>query len=89
MNGENATLMTRKQIINEIADDRVRFVAELCHNPANQRAAARVPFQINRAMDISSAVYLRPAMRKARLLVPDFDEAKFFLKLRIIHDFVA
>lgn len=88
VNGENATLMTGKQVIDKIADDRVGFVSELRHNAANQRTASRVPFQINRAMKISSAVYLRPAMRTTRLLVPDFDEPKFFLKLRIAHDFV-
>ncbi len=88
MNGENATLVTRKQVIDEIADDRIGFIAELCHNPADERAAARVPLQINRAVKISSAMYFRPAMRAARLFVPDFDETEFFLQLRIAHDFV-
>ena len=88
MNGENATLMTRQQVIDEIADDRVGFVAELCHYPADQRATARVPFQINRSVKISGAVYFRPTMRTARLLVPHFDETEFFLQLRITHDFV-
>ena len=41
---ENSTLMTRQQIIDEIANDGVGFVAELCHNPADQRAAAAMPF---------------------------------------------
>ena len=80
--------MTRKEVIDEIADDRVRFVAKLCHNPADERAAARVPLQINRAVKISSAMYFRPAMRAARLFVPDFDETEFFLQLRIAHYFV-
>jgi hypothetical protein len=88
MNGENATLVTRKEVIDEIADDRVGFIAKLCHNPADKRAAARVPLQINRSVKISSAVYLRPAMRAARLFVPHFDETEFFLQLRIAHDFV-
>ena len=88
MNGENATLMARKEVIDEIADDRIGFVAELCDNPADERAAARVPLQINRAVKISSAMYFRPAMRAARLFVPDFDETEFFLQLRIAHDFV-
>src|SRR5881394_2476873 len=88
MNGENATLMTRKEVIDEIADDRVGFVAELCYNPADECATARMPLQINRAVKISSAVYFRPAMRAARLFVPDFDETEFFLQLRIAHDFV-
>ena len=88
MNRENPALVTRQQVIDEIADDRVGFVAELCHYPADQSATARVPFQINRAVNISSAMYFRPAMRAARLFVPDFDETEFFLQLRITHDFV-
>lgn len=80
--------MTRQQVIDEIADDRVGFVAEFCHHPADECATARVPFQIDRSVKISSAVYLCPAMRTARLFVPDFDELEFFLKLRIVHDFV-
>ena len=88
MNRENPALVTRKEVIDEIADDRVGFVAEFCYNPADERAAARVPLQINRAVKISSAMYFRPAMRAARLFVPDFDETEFFLQLRIAHDFV-
>lgn len=80
--------MTCQQVIDEITDDRVGFIAELCHNPANERATPRMPFQINCSVKISSAVYLRPAMRTARLFVPDFDETEFFLQLRIAHDFV-
>ena len=88
MDRENSALMTRQQVIDEIADDRIGFVAKLCHNSADQRAAARVPLQINRAVKVSSAMYFRPAMRAARLFVPDFDETEFFLQLRIAHDFV-
>lgn len=88
MNRENPALVPRQQVIDEIADDRIGFIAELCHNPADERAAARVPLQINRAMKISSAVYFRPAMRAARLFVPDFDETEFFLQVRITHNFV-
>ena len=66
----------------------VLFQKRLCHNAANQCATAAVPLQINRAVNISSAVYLRPAMRAARLFVPDFDETEFLLQLRIVHDFV-
>ena len=43
MNRENPALVTRQQVIDEIADDRIGFIAELCHNPADERAAARVP----------------------------------------------
>jgi len=88
MNRENPALMTREQVIDEIADDRIGFVAKFCNNPADERAAARVPLQINRAVKISSAMYFRPAMRAARLFVPDFDETEFFLQLRIVHDLV-
>jgi len=80
--------VTSKQVIDEITDDRVGFISELCHNPADERAAARMPLQVNGSVKISSAVYLGPAMRAARLLVPDFDESKFLLKLRIAHDFI-
>ncbi len=88
MDRENSALMTRQQVIDEIADDRIGFVAKLCHYPADECAAARMPFQINRSVNISSAVYFCPAMRAARLFVPDFDETEFFLQLRIGHDFV-
>jgi hypothetical protein len=88
VNGKNPSLMTRQQVIDEIANDRVGLVAELCHNPADECATARVPLQVNRSVKIPSAVYFRPTMRTVRLLVPDFDESKFFLKLRIVHDFV-
>jgi len=89
VNGKNAVLVTREQIIDEITNDRVGFIAELCHNPADERAAARMPFQINRAVKISSAVYFCPTMRAAGLFVPDFDKTEFLLQLRIVHDFVA
>jgi hypothetical protein len=56
MNGEDAVLMSREQIIDKIADDRVRFVAELGYNPANECAATRVPIQIDRAVRIVRAV---------------------------------
>jgi hypothetical protein len=39
-------------------------------------------------VNIAGTVYFRPAMRTARLFVPDFDKAEFFLQLRIAHDFV-
>jgi len=88
VNSQDATLMARQEIIDEITDNRIGFVAELCHNAADERAAARMPLQINRSVKISSAMYFRPTMRTARLLMPDFDEPKFLLKLRIAHDFV-
>ena len=81
--------MSCQQIIDEVADDRVRFVAELGHNPANECTAARVPLQIDRAMRIVGAVDLGPTMRTSGLFGPDFDEAKFLIQLRIAHDLVA
>ena len=81
--------MSCEQVIDEVADDRVRFVAELGHNPANECAAARVPLQIDRAVCIVGAVDLGPAVRAPGLFGPDFDKAKFLLQLRIAHDLVA
>jgi len=39
-------------------------------------------------MNVAGAVYFGPPMRTARLFMPDFDEAEFFLQLRIAHNFV-
>src|SRR5437762_7473450 len=64
MNGENATLMTRQEVIDEIADDRVGFVAELCHNPAGEHSCAAVPFEIDRPMR-GFAVDFSPSVRAA------------------------
>ena len=86
---ENATLMARQQIIDEIADDRVRLVPEFRDHPANQRAAATVPFEVDRAVQISRAVNLGPAMRTSRLLGPNFLELEFSFELRIAHDLAA
>ena len=80
--------MTRQQVIDKITDDRVGLVSELCHHSAGKHPSATVPFEIDRSMNISSAMYFRPTMRTARLFVPDFDEPKFFLKLWVVHDFV-
>ncbi len=81
--------MARKQIIDEIADDRVRFVPELRHHAANESIAAPVPFQIDRPVKIARAMDFRPAVRTARLFRPSFDKAKFFLQLRISRDLTA
>ncbi len=78
--------MARKQIIDKIADDRVRFVPELRHDAANESVAAAVPFQIDRAVKIARAMDFRPTMRTSRLFGPGFDKAKFFLQLRISRD---
>ena len=64
-------------------------MAELGHNAANERAAAAVPFQVDRAMKISRAVDFRPAMRTARLFGPGFDKAELLFQLRIARDLTA
>ena len=81
--------MTREQVIDEIADDRVRFVPELGHHTANESVAAAVPFEIDRAMNIAGAMDFRPAVRAPRLFRPDFDEVKFLFQFRIAHDLTA
>ena len=66
-------------------DDRVRLIAELCHNPADQRATARVPFQIDRAMR-GLAMDFGPAMRATGPLMFSGNQIKP-PELRIGHDF--
>ena len=80
--------MSRQQIIDKIANNRIRLITELCHDAANQCPAARVPLQVDRSMNIASTVYFRPAMRTAGLFMPDFDKTEFFFQLLIAHDFV-
>ena len=48
-----------------------------------------MPLQIDRSGNVPGAVYLRPAVRTSGLFGPNFDEPKFPLQLRIIHDLVA
>ena len=81
--------MTREQVIDEIANDRVRFVPELGHDAANQRVAAAVPFQVDRTVKIARAMDFRPAVWTARLFRPGFDKTEFFLQLRISRDLAA
>ena len=84
---QNTGLVSRQQIINEIADDRVWFVAKLRHHTTNQSAAASVPFQVDRAVQITRTMDFRPAMWSPRLFGPDFDKVEFLLQQRIAHDF--
>jgi len=81
--------MARQQVIDEIANDRVRLVAKLRHYSANKCATTCMPFEINCPVKVSCAMDLRPTMWPAGLLRPNFDEAEFSLQLRIAHDFVA
>src|SRR5262245_4858151 len=46
VNDEDAALMSSEQIIDKIADDRVRFVSQLRHHSTDQRTAAAMPLQI-------------------------------------------
>jgi hypothetical protein len=85
MNGQYAALMTRQQIIDEITDDRVWFVAQFRYDPANQSAAATVPFQIDRAMS-GLAMNFGPAVRPTGPLMFSWNQIKP-PELRIGHDF--
>ena len=76
--------MTREQVIDEIANDRVGLVAEFGNDAANQRSTSAVPFEIDRAM-CGFAVNLGPAMRAAWALVLGGNQIKA-AKLRIVHD---
>jgi hypothetical protein len=87
VNRKDATLMTRKEVINEITDDGVGLVAELCHHPAGQHPCAAVPFQVDRPVR-GFAVDFSPSMRATRTLMFSGNQIKT-PKLRIVHDFVA
>ena len=87
MNGKDSALMSRKQVVDKIADDRVWFVAKLRHHPADQRAAAAVPLQIDSAMQIAGAMNFGPAVGAPGLFGPNFDEPELSLQLGITHDF--
>ena len=85
MNSENAALMTREQVIDEVTNNRMRFVPELRHDTAGEHTGAAVPFEIDCAMR-RFAVNLGPAMRTAWALVFGGNQIKA-LELRIVHDF--
>ena len=81
--------MACEEVIDKVADDRIRFVAELGHDSTDECATARVPFEIDRAVKIARAVDLRPTVWTSWLFRPHFFEAEFFLELRIGHDLRA
>ena len=58
-------------------------MAKLRHYSTDQCAAAAVPFQIDRAVQIARAMDFCPAVRTARLFRPGFDKAEFLFQLRI------
>jgi len=86
MNRQNAALVSREQIINEVADDRIWFVAELRDDPADQGIAASMPFEIDRTVR-GFAVDFSPAVRATRTLMFSGNQIKT-PKLRVVHDFV-
>lgn len=88
MDGQNTALVARQEVINEITDNRVWLVPQLGYDPTNESAAARVPFQVDRAMQIPCAMNLGPTVRPTGLFGPDLDEAELLLQLRIAHDLV-
>ncbi|PWT86585.1 MAG: hypothetical protein C5B58_01170 [Acidobacteria bacterium] len=77
VNCQNAALMTRQQVIYEITDDRVRLIAELGYHATDQRTAAAMPFQVDRAMNVARAMDLRPTMWPVGLFGPNLDETEF------------
>jgi len=81
--------MPRQQIINEVADDRIWFVAKFGYDATDQRVASAVPFEIDRAVSIAGAVNLRPSVRPAGLFRPNLDELKFSIQLRVAHNLAA
>src|SRR5947209_4450092 len=81
--------MSREQIVDKISNDRVWFVAKLGYDATDQRAAAAMPFQVDRPMNIVRAMNFCPTMGTSRLFCPDFDEAKFLFQFRIAHDLTA
>ncbi len=81
--------MTRKQVIDEIPDDRVWLVSEFSHNAADQHTGATVPFEINHPVRFAGAVNFGPAMRTARSLMFGGHELEFPFEVWIAHDLVA
>jgi len=87
VNRENAALMSCKQIIDKVADDRIWLVAQLGYHAADQRSAAAMPFQIDRTRNVfSGATNFRPTMRTSRLFMPLALELKLSFELQIVHD---
>ena len=89
VDGEDAALMAREKVIDEVADDGIGFVSGLGHDAADQDAGAAVPFEVDHAVGFTRAVDFRPAMRTTGTLMLAWDKPEFFLELRIAHDLVA
>jgi hypothetical protein len=84
MNGHDAALVTGKQVIDKITDDRVGFVSEFCYHPAGEHPGAAVPFEIDRAMR-GFAVDFGPPVGAPGTLMFSGNQSKP-LELRIGHD---
>lgn len=80
--------MTREQVIDEIADDRVRLVPELRDNPTNEDAGPAMPLEIDHPMRFAGAVDLCPTVRPPGAKMLGRNEIEFLLQLRITHDAV-
>ena len=89
MDGKNAALMTRQQVIDKVANDRVWLVTKLRDHTADEHTGASVPFQIDDAMRFARAMNFGPAMWASRSLVLCRHELEFPLELRIAHDLIA
>jgi len=81
--------MTRQQIIDKIANNRVRLVAKFGDHTADEYTGASVPFQIDHTMRFARAMNFCPAMWAPRPLVLCRHKLEFPFELRIAHDFVA
>lgn len=79
--------MTGQQVIDEITDDRVGLVSQFRYDPANQSAAAAVPFQVDRTVR-GLAMDFGPTVRTTRPLVFSRNQVKP-PELRIGHDLFA
>ena len=69
----------------ETADDRVRLVAQLGYDPANERAGTGMPFEVDGPMGLLT-MNLGPAMRTAWTLMLGRNQA-VFCETGIGHDF--
>ena len=87
MDRQDSGLVTGEQVIDKVANNRVRFISEFSDDATNQGAAAAMPFQIDCAVKIAAAMNLCPTMWPSRLLRPDLDELEFLFQLRIAHNF--
>jgi len=84
VNGKNAALMTRKKIVDEVANNGIGFVSRLRDDATDERSTSRMPFQIDCGVCVF-AVNFRPTVRTSRTHVLGGNQIKAS-KLGIIHD---